>query len=171
MRQVIRKSRYAGVNSLQYRRSLVLQYFGCGASASPARLRYCARGGGRTPESMGRNPSTLDKVWEEVLQRWILTSFVDNKSPRFQCVPDGIRRAAKSFPHRRGQSARGVKGVDMNRKLTFVLALIVFLMMGMTAFADSDFDGVQVPEPSSIVVLSIGLAAVAYAAWRRNHKK
>ena len=65
----------------------------------------------------------------------------------------------------------------MIRKLTFVLLLIVFLMMGMTAFAqpadtlDDGGPGSPVPEPATITLMAVGLAAVAYAGWRRNHKK
>ena len=59
------------------------------------------------------------------------------------------------------------------RKMTFALALIVLLMMGMTAFA-LDNDGAvpsPVPEPATIALMGAGLAVVAYAGWRRNRKK
>lgn len=66
----------------------------------------------------------------------------------------------------------------MMRKVTLVLAVGILLMMGMASFAQSDgledFDGggpSPVPEPATIVLMGAGLAAVAYAGWRRNRKK
>lgn len=62
----------------------------------------------------------------------------------------------------------------MMRKMTFVLALIVLLMMGMTAFALDTDDGSipsPVPEPATIALMGAGLAVVAFAGWRRNRKK
>ena len=47
-------------------------------------------------------------------------------------------------------------------------------LLGMAAFAQlalAQHDTVITPEPGTIVLLTVGLAGMGFAAWRRNRSK
>jgi hypothetical protein len=54
----------------------------------------------------------------------------------------------------------------MKTSFLFVLGLAAFAQ-----FALAQTDTVVTPEPGTIVLLTVGLAGMGFAAWRRNRRK
>ncbi len=57
------------------------------------------------------------------------------------------------------------------KNLAYRLALVMLSVSAVWADSnDNIVPTAPVPEPASIVLMGAGLAAVAYAGWRRNRK-
>lgn len=55
-----------------------------------------------------------------------------------------------------------------------LLAIGVLAALGLMAQVDGDDgspDGSPVPEPATIGLMGAGIAAIGFAAWRKNRKK
>jgi len=63
-------------------------------------------------------------------------------------------------------------GITM-KKLLAIGVLAALGLMGQDGAPDGDSDdgGSPVPEPATIGLMGVGIAAIGFAAWRKNRKK
>ena len=58
------------------------------------------------------------------------------------------------------------------KKILLVGVLASFAMFGQPADSDNSTDNISpVPEPATMALMGAGLAAVGFAAWRKNRKR